>query len=59
MQLYRWNPQLAQAVLHDAALFEVAIRNAYDRCITQSFAMTLAPVGDDLEDLLKAIGVIR
>lgn len=38
MRLYRWNLWLAQAVLHDVALFEVAIRNAYDRCITQSFA---------------------
>lgn len=33
MDLYDWNLRLAQATLHDVALFEVALRNAYDRCL--------------------------
>lgn len=33
MKLYLWNVGLAQAILHDVALFEVALRNAYDRCL--------------------------
>jgi hypothetical protein len=33
MHLYDWNLRLAQAVLHDVALFEVSLRNAYDQCL--------------------------
>lgn len=35
MDLYLWNIGLAQALLHDIALFEVALRNAYDRCLVE------------------------
>lgn len=44
MELYRWNMSLSQAVLHDVALFEVALRNAYDRCLNERWG------GDWLRD---------
>ena len=34
MGLYQWSIRLASAVLGDMALFEVALRNAYDRCLS-------------------------
>lgn len=34
LELYRWNSGLAQALIGDIAVFEVALRNAYDRCLS-------------------------
>lgn len=33
-ELYLWNTGLAQAILRDISFFEIALRNAYDRCIS-------------------------
>lgn len=41
LELYLWNTGLAQAVLRDISFFEIALRNRYDRCLTQ-----LALTGD-------------
>lgn len=34
LQLYEWNVQAGQALMHDIAHFEVALRNAYDAAIS-------------------------
>lgn len=36
-ELYLWNIGLAQAVLRDVSFFEVALRNAYDRAISNNW----------------------
>lgn len=34
LQLYEWNVEFGQALMHDIAHFEVALRNSYDQAIT-------------------------
>lgn len=38
LELYLWNTEVAQAVLRDVSFFEVALRNAYDKAISSTFA---------------------
>ena len=38
LELYLWNIGLAQAVLRDVSFFEVALRNAYDRAISDNWS---------------------
>lgn len=37
LTLYEWNIELGQAVMHDIAHFEVALRNCYDRAISSTW----------------------
>lgn len=37
LALYEWNVELGQALMHDIAHFEVALRNAYDTTISASW----------------------
>lgn len=37
LELYEWNVQLSGAVMHDIAHFEVALRNIYNRAITNNW----------------------
>lgn len=37
LRLYEWNSELSQALMHDISHFEVALRNAYDAAIMQSW----------------------
>lgn len=38
LRLYEWNTQLAGAIMHDVAHIEVALRNAYDRLLSDSWS---------------------
>jgi hypothetical protein len=35
LSLYEWNAQLSAALLHDISHFEIALRNSYDRALSQ------------------------
>lgn len=37
LALYEWNVELGQALMHDIAHFEVALRNAYDNAISATW----------------------
>lgn len=37
LELYEWNLRLANAIMHDIAHIEVAVRNVYDTTISSSF----------------------
>lgn len=37
LELHEWNPMLGRALMGDIAHFELALRNAYDRALTERF----------------------
>lgn len=55
LELYLWNTGLAQAVLRDISFFEIALRNRYDRCLTQLALVDEHWLFDDTSPVRKPI----
>lgn len=54
-ELYLWNTGLAQAVLRDVSFFEIALRNAYNRCLDNGFDGEAHWLFDDASPIRRPI----